>query len=708
MEEAVTQRPRDKRRIDPAGSPNVGRGRVSGKGQGRDLVKRRAVKLFALAVLGAAWAASALPATAGAAGCPNESFRGGLSALLPECRAYEMVSPPDKANGDVESRLTPLSPRGVAGLDEDGYAFLSYNGLPGSENGALLSGNVAKRGSTGWTSTPFAGPTLNQKSVALAATSLIISRDLNKAVISSLTPLTPEAQPGENLYVRTLSPPSLQLITPMAIPVSGNQFTITAKKIVGASDDFSHIFFESHAKLTPDSPELGPLAFRENLYEWNGSTLTNVGTSPGETEPPSIGILGGGGLAASADGQRVVFESAEQELVLRDHGTPIDPAIPAPGVVEPFYSTPEYGGVSRDISSVFFRSRRNLTTDAFTGENSSGQKNLAPNLYRYDVETGALTDLTVDRADERGADVNGKNVLVAPDGEAAFFVAGGVLAPGATVGASNLYRWSADGIEFIGTLDPSDPFVTVDANVFASPEASANNAGDAIAFVSVGALTQESPVGVREIYRWSKGDGLTCASCDPDLESPAGDAKPAPQILGGGGASPLSADGSKVFFSTTDPLVSQDTNGRMDAYEWVGGTVHLISTGAGNYGAEFLDASPSTKDVFFVTRDQLVAADRDENTDVYDAREGGGFAEAPLAVPCEAEACRPPLEAAPQAAQIGSRSFNGPVNTKPHHKRHRHHKKRAKHHKKRSDACKAKTKRCPRASHHGGTTGKRG
>ena len=35
--------------------------------------------------------------------CPNEAFRTGAGAALPECRAYEMVSPLDKANGDIFS-----------------------------------------------------------------------------------------------------------------------------------------------------------------------------------------------------------------------------------------------------------------------------------------------------------------------------------------------------------------------------------------------------------------------------------------------------------------------------------------------------------------------------------------------------------------------------------------------------------------------------
>jgi hypothetical protein len=54
------------------------------------------VSLIFFGVLAVAWWISAPPARAGT--CPNEALRAGASAHLPDCRAYELVSPSD-ANG---------------------------------------------------------------------------------------------------------------------------------------------------------------------------------------------------------------------------------------------------------------------------------------------------------------------------------------------------------------------------------------------------------------------------------------------------------------------------------------------------------------------------------------------------------------------------------------------------------------------------------
>src|SRR5262245_36710114 len=86
------------------------------------------------------------------------------------------------------------------------------------------------------------------------------------------------------------------------------------------------------------------------------------------------------------------------------------------------------------------------------------------------------------------------------------------------------------------------------------------------------------------------------------------------------------ADGSRVFFTTAEPLVTDDTDSSVDVYERSGGQTTLVSTGpAGGNGAvdaSFDGASANGSRVFFDTWEPLVSADTDLEFDVYE-RSGG-------------------------------------------------------------------------------------
>ncbi len=87
-----------------------------------------------------------------------------------------------------------------------------------------------------------------------------------------------------------------------------------------------------------------------------------------------------------------------------------------------------------------------------------------------------------------------------------------------------------------------------------------------------------------------------------------------------------SSDGTKVFFGTDEQLVSADTDSEHDVYERSGGQTTLVSAGEingnGANGAAYTGASSDGTKVFFETNEQLVSADTDSETDVYE-RSGG-------------------------------------------------------------------------------------
>ncbi|HEX8689354.1 MAG TPA: hypothetical protein VF729_03835, partial [Solirubrobacterales bacterium] len=199
--------------------------------------------------------------------CPNDVFRIGPGALLPDCRAYEMVSPLDKEGGDValwsgKNALVPLyfelnqsAPSG------ERFAFTSAYPFAGSESAPYVSQYLAERGSGGWKSESIS-PSRSEIPVQLDNFENDFqgfSADLCQAWLrhNSVAPLVPGAIAGyPNLYRRENcgeSPalePSTTTKPPHRIP---NKYRLLMR---GASDDGSHSIFVANDKLHPDAPTL--------------------------------------------------------------------------------------------------------------------------------------------------------------------------------------------------------------------------------------------------------------------------------------------------------------------------------------------------------------------------------------------------------------------------------------------------------------------
>ena len=85
----------------------------------------------------------------------------------------------------------------------------------------------------------------------------------------------------------------------------------------------------------------------------------------------------------------------------------------------------------------------------------------------------------------------------------------------------------------------------------------------------------------------------------------------------------ISSDGTKAFFNSADQLAEDDTDGQVDVYQRSGTTTTRVSAGAinGNLGqnASFAGASADGNRVFFTTTEQLASSDTDNSTDAYSA-----------------------------------------------------------------------------------------
>jgi hypothetical protein len=596
--------------------------------------------------------------------CPNAQFRTGFSAHLPDCRVYEKVSPEDKDGSDITNGLDVASP------DGDAVSYSSFGAFGGSQGGGLVSEYLGRRTATAWTLEPLTPPQIPSPSLASSIYS-DFNTDLTTSAFSFLAgdPGFDGAAPNTANIYRRATNGTLDLISSgQTSAPPGTQFP-PATNYGGGADDLSVIAFDLNAPdpVVVTSGPQGPVNV-PNLYAGNGTSLVLVSVLPGGTAAPEGGAIGGGPTklnAVSNDGSRIfwstpAFGSTPPEVYLRSGGATTQ-------VSESQRSTPDPDGVQAknylwatpDGAHVFFSSGEKLTDDAVaTGSN--------PDLYRYDVSSGDLTDLTTQ--DAAGAGVLG--VLGTSDsGGRVYFSATGSLAAGATPGTPNLYVREGTTTTFIATLDQFNDSENWGSD-YTSKTARVSADGRYLLFSSIHQQTSYDNGGFREFYRYDHQTGSTqCVSCDP-----GGRAATASAALAGSSDSlslsginlrerrNLLADGS-VFFTSQERLVPEDTNGKYDVYMWqLDGRLKLITTGLDTANSQFVDASADGSDIFVLTRQRLVGVDRDGDVDLYDARVNGGLAaqnpNAP-APPCQGDDCKPPANNPPPGGNPGTSGVNG-------------------------------------------------
>jgi hypothetical protein len=603
--------------------------------------------------------------TAAQAACRNDQFRTGFSAGLPDCRAYELVTPSNKSSAQpdpFEEDLEQSLLFDLAAGDGGRMAFISRDMYPGSPSGGYSY--VATRGSGGWSSENVTPPQnyYGARFCPLATRMSAYSADLSKGVLqldggSKCGGPEPELVPGEpkgvnNLYLRDNTTGSYQLVNMPPPGVTGASATLLAE-----SADLDHVLFSEQAQLTPDAPP-----GVANVYEWDGgavhvlrTVLPNGTPVAGELASPAI----------SRDGSRIFFTYAGG-LYAQSAGSTVQ--------LDGSQTGGSSGGgglvsVTADGSQVFFTDATKLTDDS-TAEVGK------PDIYRYDFAAPGgerLTDLTVDP----GEPANVQSVLgVGEDGSYIYFEADGVL-PGsvanangetAQAGQPNLYVWHARRSTFIAT------------HVLVSPEFGDRTQMSATgAFLGIATrkrLTSHDNTDANtgepdsEIYLYgAAANSLGCASCNPSGErptAPTGWEKRSPRTV---------SDNGQVFFDSEEALLPADTNGQEDVYQFepggVGncsepvGCVSLLSTGTSSRRADFIEASPSGSDVFLREYQKLVPQDKQEEARViYDVRVEGGFSE-PAAPPActTADACRTAPASTPSIfGAPASQTFSGAGN----------------------------------------------
>jgi hypothetical protein len=653
-----------------------------GRGSWGSGARRALLPLVLLTFVCAALSNGALVATAQAEGCPNERLRAqeGYALRLPDCRAYELVSPVDKNFTDALGEADVVQ----SARSGDGVTFFSDAPFPDVLSATGPSLYLGTRIGGDWATQGLVPPTIPRSLPGHGSASVLsLTEDLSAAIVNTEPGLEAGMAPGRYSYLRDSATGAFRLLSP------------GIATFADATADDSRIIFESSEHLLPDAaPNV------VNLYEWDGNKppgeeLSLAGVLPDGEAPTEGSVAGPGGPALgeesiggatgrfytqntiSADGSRVFFSDAGTgQIYMREPGTARTIPVSAGAAY--------WRAATADGSMVFYTEGENLYR--FNVIKFETSKKLEPEALAEARE--ALTS--------GAAGVLGTLGISTENGSYAYFVATGVLAGNensnkekAQANNANLYGWHDGETLFLARLDTEGEYDEYDWRGFYSPDPGAAPAtgekssrvtpdGTTVLFASQAQLTGYDNAGQGELYLHDAASGaMACVSCNPSGAAGVSEAYLADNLSIT--VSPernafltrnLSDDGSRVFFQTKEALVPQDTNGQTDVYEWEresaggsdgcshssasfsessGGCLYLISTGESGDPSYFGDASANGSDVFFFTRQALVGQDQDQNDDVYDARvEGGIAAQNPLpTTDCTGEGCLGPASTSP-------------------------------------------------------------
>ncbi len=339
--------------------------------------------------------------------CPNAGALG--VGFLPDCRAWEMVSPPDKNGGGIV--FNPYRTRAAA--DGSAIQFASLAGFADTVGGAVATDYLARRssdpnpGDNGWAThaiTPPQDP--NTWSASASGTEPkyegSFSDDLSTGIFASFTPLTdaPYVAEAFNLYLRDdlleSGSGSYTLLTDSQSPIPGTAATQQGARPfpAGASNDFSHVIYESTFNLAPGSS--GGFFFNglflagtKELFEWTGDSVRLVGILPNGNAAPRSHAGSGASVPfgyrttshpITADGSRVFFTApasggeSSGQIYARINGRSTVKLNVNESLVSTAPEPATYWDASADGSRVFFTSGERLTDDS---PNQDG----SPKLY---------------------------------------------------------------------------------------------------------------------------------------------------------------------------------------------------------------------------------------------------------------------------------------------------------------------------------------
>jgi hypothetical protein len=634
--------------------------------------------------------------------CPNDTVRQQTGADgLPDCRAYELVTPENAGNAMIYSANVPFSPTATS---PSRAAFVGALGIvPGTQGASNVQGDlyVATRKTKGW-STTIVGLPVKQAYISGGPPWLTGESSMDKwymnvetnASMSNMVMWNDGYFPGtytlEEEGVESSNAPYLfdsnsgalvdRWPTNVGAIPGGQRF----KGQTLSSEDLSHFVFKSNVAFLPGAP---PGVVYDNDTAEESLKIVSLDE---EGDPIDAGPVemsrDGSHILMTVGGFRTRYRptSGPGELFMRvDDEKTYDIAA---GVAV------QFAGMTPDGSKVYFTTNQALAEDGSDTDSSA-------DLYQWSESSSTPNHLKLISIGSNGTAGNGDSCTaswtsncnvatistvsyaaaaaglggspfsdspLAANGDIFFLSPEQLVGDNGVTGAENLYYFHQGQLQFVTALEPGTPTCTIFgtcsetgvARIQVSPE------GSHMAFLTSSRVTGYDNAGFSEMYTYDPSTGeVACASCL------SGGAAPASNVTGSHNGLFMTDDG-RVFFETTDAVVPSDTNEVADVYEFVNSRPRLISSGTapgpnentistwgpGGTRPGLVGVSADGTDVYFATYDVLVGQDRNgDSIKMYDARTGGGFPFVPPRPGCAAaDECHGAGSAAPAPSLNGT------------------------------------------------------
>ncbi|MFP5388309.1 MAG: TolB family protein [Thermoleophilia bacterium] len=392
----------------------------------------------------------------------------------------------------------------------------------------------------------------------------------------------------------------------------------------GSSGDGSTVFFETADQLVP-----GDTDSKRDVYE--RSYDADTGIESYVTREVSLGPAGGND-AFNATFEKtniegtLVFFSTEEALVEADTDRHVD-----------VYMRNLVNGTTTLVSigeTGCAPACGNGPDDAgFAGASADGSKVFFVSEERL---ASADTDNSVDIYVRNPS--SGTTSLVSAGGSSCAPSCGNgtfdVALRGTSLGGSHAYFTTAESLSAADT----DPVVDIYArNLTSETTTLVSEGGEGCApgcgnGMQVPVFQSSSENGSRVFF--STDEPLVGADKDTATDIYARDLPAGPTTLISGGSSltltasfaAATADGLHVFFTTAESLAAEDEDSANDVYEWTGGALDLVTSAAcaSACGATFNAVSDDGETVLFSTAEKLSGEDTDSSVDIYAQEVGGG------------------------------------------------------------------------------------